>query len=171
MTHLVRQRSQKQQTYESDADVVGKHYHKREVDMKGQLVRDWMTRDPITITCGTTLPEAHRLMMDHSIRRLPVVDDGQLVGIVTLGDIREAEASDATSLSIFELHYLLARLSVSDFMTRDLITVTPTTSMERAAQIMLEHKIGGLPVVERGKLVGIITGSDIFRMLVKGKAA
>jgi CBS domain-containing protein len=110
-------------------------------------------------------------MMDHSIRRLPVVDDGRLVGIVTLGDIREAEASDATSLSIFELHYLLAKLRVSEFMTRDPITVSPAALIDRAAQIMLEHKIGGLPVVERGKLVGIITESDIFRMLVMGKAA
>jgi CBS domain-containing protein len=139
--------------------------------MKGQLVKDWMTRDPITIERETTLPEAHRLMKDHSIRRLPVVDGGKLVGIVTLGDIREAEPSDATSLSIFELHYLLAKLRASKFMTRELITVTPLTTMDRAAQIMLEHKIGGLPVLERGKLVGIITESDIFRMLVKGKAA
>jgi CBS domain-containing protein len=100
-----------------------------------------------------------------------VVDGGKLVGIVTLGDVREAEPSDATSLSIFELHYLLARLRVSEFMTRDLITVTPLTTIDRAAQIMLEHKIGGLPVVERGMLIGIITESDIFRMLVKGKAA
>jgi CBS domain-containing protein len=139
--------------------------------MKGQLVRDWMTRDPITVTSGATLPEVHRLMMDHSIRRLPVVDDGKLVGIVTLGDIREAEASDATSLSIFELHHLLARLQVREFMTRDPVTVSPTTRIERAAQVMLERKIGGLPVLERGKLVGIITESDIFRMLVVGKVA
>jgi CBS domain-containing protein len=139
--------------------------------MERQLVRDWMTRDPVTISSDTSLPEAHRLMTDHDIRRLPVVDDGRLVGIVTLGDVREAEPSDATSLSIFELNYLLARLSVKEFMTRDLITISPLTTVTRAAQIMLEHKIGGLPIVDRGKLVGIITESDIFRMLVMGKAA
>jgi len=139
--------------------------------MKDQLVRDWMTRDPITITSDTALPHAHRLMQDHSIRRLPVVDEGVLVGIITLGDVREAEPSDATSLSIFELNYLLAKLPVSDIMTSNPITVTPITTIARAAQLMLEHKVGGLPVVDRGKLVGIITESDIFRMLVKGKAA
>ena len=122
--------------------------------MKRQLVRDWMTRDPITISSDTSLPEAHRLMTDHRVRRLPVVDHGKLVGLVTLGDVREAEPSDATVLSIFELHYLLAKLSVREFMTRDLITISPLTIVTRAAQIMLEHKIGGLPVVERGKLVG-----------------
>lgn len=139
--------------------------------MKDQLVQDWMTRDPITITGDTTLPHAHRLMQDHNIRRLPVVDEGVLVGIITLGDVREAEPSDATSLSIFELNYLLAKLPVSDIMTPDPITVTPITTIARAAQLMLEHKVGGLPVVDRGKLVGIITESDIFRMLVKGEAA
>ena len=138
--------------------------------MKDQLVQDWMTRDPITVTGDTTLPYAHRLMQDNNIRRLPVVDEGVLVGIITLGDVREAEPSDATSLSIFELNYLLAKLPVSDVMTSDLITVTPITTIARAAQLMLEHKVGGLPVVDRGKLVGIITESDIFRMLVKGKA-
>lgn len=139
--------------------------------MNDKLVRDWMTSDPITITGQTVLPEAHRLMKEHGIRRLPVVENGKLVGIVTLGDIREAEPSDATSLSIFELHYLLAKLPVSQFMTRDPITVTPLTPIGRAAQIMLENKIGGLPVVDRGKLVGIITESDIFRMLILGKVA
>lgn len=138
--------------------------------MKDQLVQDWMTRDPVTITSDTALPYAHRLMQDHKIRRLPVVEEGVLVGIITLGDIREAEPSDATSLSIFELNYLLAKLPVSDIMTPDPITVTPITTIARAAQLMLEHKVGGLPVVDRGKLVGIITESDIFRLLVQGKA-
>ena len=138
--------------------------------MDDQQVQDWMTRDPITITSNTTLPEAHRLMKENSVRRLPVVDDGKLVGIVTLGDVREAEPSDATSLSIFELQYLLAKLPVSNIMTPDPVTVTPITTIARAAQVMLEHKISGLPVMDRGKLVGIITESDIFRMLVVGKA-
>ena len=139
--------------------------------MKEQLVQNWMTSDPITIASNATLPEAHRLMKENSIRRLPVVDNGKLVGIVTWGDIREAEASDAITLSVYELHTLLDKLQVGQIMTRNPITIRPTTSIARAAQIMLEHKIGGLPVVSHGKLVGIITESDIFRVLVSGKAA
>jgi acetoin utilization protein AcuB len=139
--------------------------------MQNQLVRDWMTRDPIAISSDTSLPEANRLMSEHAVRRLPVVDDGRLVGIVTWGDIREASASGAISLDVFELHSLLDRLPVRSFMTRNPITVKSMTTIARAAQIMLEHKIGGLPVVDHDKLVGIITESDIFRMLVLGQAA
>ncbi|MGB8647242.1 MAG: CBS domain-containing protein [Anaerolineae bacterium] len=135
--------------------------------MKKNLVRDWMTPNPITIDPKTTLPEAHKLMQQSHIRRLPVVDHGKLVGILTVGDTREASPSHATALSIFELNYLLARLTVDKIMTPDPIVVTPTTSIRQAALIMLEHKIGGLPVVEEDKLVGIITESDIFRVLVQ----
>lgn len=139
--------------------------------MKEQLVKDWMTPEPITVSSQASMPEAYRLMKDEAIRRLPVVDEGKLVGIVTLGDVREASASDATSLSIFELNYLLAMLPVGEIMTPDPITVTSMTAISRAAQLMLEHKVAGLPVVDHGKLVGIITESDIFRMLVLGHAA
>ena len=139
--------------------------------MDPQLVKDWMTRNPITITADTSLTEASRLMQDNDIRRLPVIKNGHVVGIVTWGDIREASASDATTLTIFELGYLLKKLQVERIMTRDPITVTPTTTITRAAQLMLEYKIGGLPVVENGKLVGILTESDIFRMLVTPNAA
>ena len=139
--------------------------------MDPQLVKDWMTRNPITITADTSLTEASRLMQDNDIRRLPVVKNGHVVGIVTWGDIREASASDATTLTIFELGYLLKKLQVERIMTRDPITVTPTTTITRAAQLMLEYKIGGLPVVENGKLVGILTESDVFRMLVTPNAA
>jgi acetoin utilization protein AcuB len=110
-------------------------------------------------------------MQDNDIRRLPVVEHGRVVGIVTWGDIREASASDATSLTVFELAYLLKKLLVGKIMTPRPITVTPTTTISRAAQLMMEHKIGGLPVVENGKLVGILTESDIFRMLVIANAA
>ena len=135
--------------------------------MQRVQVRDWMTPNPITIDTKTTLPEAHRLMMECHIRRLPVVDHGKVVGILTQGDVREASPSGATSLSIFELNYLLAKLSVEKIMTRDPITITPGATIRDAARIMLEHKIGGLPVVEDEKLVGIITESDIFRVLVQ----
>jgi acetoin utilization protein AcuB len=139
--------------------------------MDPPLVKDWMTRNPITITADTSLTEASRLMQDNDFRRLPVVKNGQVVGIVTWGDIRGASASDATTLTIFELGYLLKKLQVERIMTRDPITITPTTTITRAAQLMLEYKIGGLPVVENGKLVGILTESDIFRMLVTPSAA
>jgi CBS domain-containing protein len=125
-----------------------------------------MTSDPITIDPRTTIPEAGRLMKECNIRRLPVVENGRLVGIVTLGDIREATPSQATSLSIYELNYLLSRLTVGEIMTRDPIAIAPDTSIDAAARLMLEHKIGGLPVVDNGKVVGIITESDIFRLLV-----
>ena len=130
------------------------------------LVKDWMTPDPITIDPHTTLPEAGRLMKECNIRRLPVVENGRLVGIATLGDIREASPSNATSLSIYELNYLLSRLTVDEIMTRDPISIEPDTSIDAAARLMLERKIGGLPVVEGGKVIGIITESDIFRLLV-----
>ncbi len=135
--------------------------------MKKNLVRDWMTPRPITIDPKTTLPEAHKLMTQSHIRRLPVVDHGKIVGILTLGDIREASPSDATSLSIFELNFLLARLTVDRIMTRDPIVIAPTTTIRQAAEMMLEYKIGGLPVVQDEDLVGIITESDIFRVLVQ----
>ncbi len=134
--------------------------------MRRQHVKDWMTVDPVTIGPQTTLPEANRLMKECNIRRLPVVDQGKLVGIVTLSDIREASPSNATALSIYELNYLLARLTVGEIMTRDPFTVAPDTSIEAAARLMLDHKIGSLPVVQETRLVGIITESDIFRMLV-----
>lgn len=136
--------------------------------MKKQLVRDWMSADLTTIGPETTLPEAHQIMRTKRIRRLPVVDEARhLLGLVTLGDVRGAEASSATSLSIWELNYLLAKLKVTEVMTTNLITVTPDTTIGRAAELMLEKKVSGLPVVdESGLLVGIITESDIFRILI-----
>jgi CBS domain-containing protein len=126
-----------------------------------------MTRVPVTCTSRTTLPEAHKLLMEKRIRRLLVVDDGKLVGIITRGDIRGAEPSGATTLSVWELHYLLARLTIGEIMTRNPITVSPETPIYQAAKIMLDKKIAGLPVVEGHQVVGIITESDIFRLVVK----
>lgn len=134
--------------------------------MLNEKVMDWMTRTVLTVKADQTLPEAHALMKEHNVRRLPVLEQGRLVGIVTLGDLREASPSDATSLSIFELNYLLARLTIQDIMTRDPLTVTPSTRLTEAAKLMLRHKVGGLPVMEDGALVGIITETDIFRAYV-----
>lgn len=136
--------------------------------MKLEMVREWMTPDPITITPDTTLPEAHRLMMAHSIRRLPVIENGRLVGIVTLGDVRGAEPSGATSLSIWEVNYLLSKLRIDEIMTPRPFTISADATLGEAAQMMLKYKISGLPVVdENQKVVGIITESDIFRMVVR----
>jgi len=135
--------------------------------MKTTLVKDWMTPDPVCGAPDTALPDAHKLMKDHKIRRLPVVDKhGQLVGIVTRGDIRGAEPSAATSLSIFEIHYLLSKLTLERIMTRQPVVVTKNTTIREAAELMLKHKIAGLPVVEYDRVVGIITESDIFRLVV-----
>lgn len=135
--------------------------------MSKELVATWMTDDVIWIAPETTLPEAHKMMRDEEIRRLPVVDNGRLVGIVTLGDVREAEPSSATSLSVWELNYLLSKLTIKEIMTPDPITVRTTDTIGEAAKAMLENRIGGLPVVdERGKLAGIITESDVFSMVV-----
>lgn len=136
--------------------------------MKKEVVRNWMTQDVITVKPNTTLPEAHQIMMDEEIRRLPVVDEkGVLVGIVTLGDVRGAQPSPATSLSIWELNYLLSNLTVEKIMTPQPMTIEPDATIGTAARTMLEHRISGLPVVaEDGKLAGIITESDIFSMVV-----
>jgi CBS domain-containing protein len=131
-------------------------------------VRHWMTSPVKTVDCTTSVADAYNMMMTYSIRRLPVVDQGKLVGIVTLGDLREARPSPATSLSIYELNYLLAKLTIEQVMTHNPYTVTPDTPVKDVAVLMLEHKVGGLPVVnEEGCPVGIITESDIFRMLVE----
>jgi acetoin utilization protein AcuB len=132
-----------------------------------ELVKDWMTRDVITVTPKTTLPEAHRLMTEKKIRRLPVVDNERLLGIVTRGDVRGAEPSGATSLSIWEVNYLLSRLKIEELMTRQAVTTHENATIGEAAELMLQHKISGLPVVDNEqRLVGIITESDIFRLVV-----
>ncbi|MGH2521604.1 MAG: CBS domain-containing protein [Anaerolineales bacterium] len=139
--------------------------------MKQELVKDWMSREVVTISPETVLPEAHKLLMEKRIRRLPVVKDGRLVGIVTRSDIRGAQPSSASSLSVWELNYLLARLKVEEIMTPDPKAVSPETTIGDAARLMLEHKIGGLPVVDAGgQVVGIITESDIFRLVVRERS-
>jgi CBS domain-containing protein len=137
--------------------------------MQEELVKNWMTRDVLTITPETTLPEAHRIMTENRIRRLPVLEEGRLVGIVTLGDVREAEPSAATSLSIWELNYLLSRLSIAEIMTPAPLTIRADATVREAAQLMLSSKVSGLPVLDDdGAVIGIITESDIFRMVAKG---
>lgn len=126
-----------------------------------------MTRNPITVQPETLVLDARKIMKEKNIRRLPVVEKGKLVGIVTKYDLLEASPSSATSLSVYELNYLLAKLQVREIMTRDPVTVTPETPFEEALQIGKEKKIGSFPVVEKGKLVGITTESDILRYLIQ----
>jgi len=128
------------------------------------LIKDWMTKDPITINDDTSMIKAIHIMNEHRFRRLPVVSQGKLVGLITDRDLKEASPSKATTLDVHELYYLLAELQVSEIMTRNPISVSQDDTVERAAQIMLEHTISGLPVVgAAGQLVGIITQSDVFR--------
>ncbi len=128
------------------------------------LVKDWMSKDPITINDDTSMMKAIHLMKQNRFRRLPVLHEGRLVGIVSDRDLKEASPSKATTLDVHELYYLLAELHVKDIMTRDPVTVPPESTVEHAAQLMLENTISGLPVVDdQGKVVGILTQSDVFR--------
>jgi acetoin utilization protein AcuB len=134
--------------------------------MKQELVRDWMTSEVITIPPDTSLAQAHKLMQEKSIRRLPVVDHDRVVGIITLGDVRGAQPSSASSLSIWEMNDLLAKLKIYEIMTQRPVTIPENASIGEAARIMLDKKFSGLPVVDdAGRLVGIITESDIFRFV------
>ena len=130
------------------------------------LVRDWMTIDPITITSDTPVLEAANLLKQGGFRRLPVVDKGLLIGIVTDRDLKEASPSKATTLSVFELNYLLSRLKVAKIMKRPVYTISPDEPIEVAALMMEDHKISGLPVVENGNVVGILTITDLLRGFV-----
>ena len=138
------------------------------IQYKG-FMREKINRNPVTIGPEASFYEARALIHDKGIRHLPVVDkNNQLLGIVTDRDIREAGPSDATLLSVQELHYLLGKLKVSSFMTakEKLITITPDTLIEEAVQLMHDHKIGCLPVLEGGKLYGIFTETDALAHLV-----
>jgi acetoin utilization protein AcuB len=132
------------------------------------LVRERMSSQPVTISDQTPITEALRVMRQHQVRRLPVLNvAGELVGIVSEKDLLYASPSPATSLSIYEMHYMLSRLLVSELMTKEVITVAPDVPLEEAARIMADNKIGGLPVVEDGRLVGIITETDIFKVFLE----
>ncbi len=131
-------------------------------------VRDKMTPNPVTITPQTTIAEALTLMREGKFRRLPVLDRGKLVGIVTDRDLSEVSPSPATSLSIFELNYLLARTKIDTIIKKQkVIFISPDAYLEEAALMMRDNEIGAIPVVEDGKLLGIITESDIFDAFIE----
>jgi acetoin utilization protein AcuB len=132
------------------------------------FVEKRMSHPVITIKPDIPIHDALNLMRKESIRRLPVVNDrGQMVGIVSEMDILHANPSDATSLSVWELNYLLSRIKVSDVMTRDVVSVVVDTPIEEAARIMADSKIGGLPVMRDGDLVGMITETDLFKAFLE----
>jgi len=125
-------------------------------------VRQFMTSQVFTVTPDESIADTLILMREKNIDRLPVVEKGKLVGFVTDGDLREVSPSPATTLSIFELNYLIAKTPIREIALKNVVTCHPDTQIEDAALLMREHKIGGLPVLEEGKLVGIITGYDIL---------
>ena len=131
------------------------------------LVRKKMHKDLVTVTKDEKMTVAKKVMKEKNIRHLPVVDGKKLIGLVTNMDIRKAEASPATSLEIRELHYLLDKLSVGEIMTRNVITISPDISIEEATTLLHDNKIGCLPVVEDGNLVGIITENDVMEILIE----
>ena len=131
------------------------------------LVKDVMTRNPITITGDRTLPEARDLMMKNDITKLPVLDKaGQLIGIITGNDIKNSGPSDATTLDMFELSYLLNKMTVSKVMVSPVVTVSENETVEEAARLMLDYDIGSLVVKRDELVVGIVTESDLFKAFI-----
>src|SRR6266487_542918 len=134
--------------------------------MRTYRVADWMSTPPILARSTTTLADAQRIMEHRKVRRLPVVQDGRLVGILTWGDLRAAWPSAATTLSVYEWRALLEQATIAECMTRDPIAIAADAPVLDAAQHMLMYKISGLPVVEHGRVVGVITESDLLRLMI-----
>jgi acetoin utilization protein AcuB len=132
------------------------------------LVRDRMTRHLTTIAPDTPVTDALYFMRQNHVRRLPVLDKkGRLVGIVSEKDLLYASPSPVTSLSVYEINYLLSKLKVKNVMTREVVTVKGDCPLEEAARIMVDHRVGGLPVMHENKLVGIITETDLFKVFLE----
>ena len=131
------------------------------------LVGNWMTKDVISVDVNDSMQDAAKLIRGHKIKHLPVMENGKLVGIVTDRDLKRASASDVTTLEIHELLFLISEIKIGDIMTKDPITIPLDCTIDEAAQILLEHKLSGAPVVDdEGQVAGVITQTDIFRVLV-----
>jgi len=131
------------------------------------LVKNWMSKKVVTIDENDSMTHAIKLLKDYNIRMLPVTKKDKLVGIVTDRDLKRASASDATSLDIHELLYLISEIKVKNIMTKNPITVPPNFTVEETAEVLLNNKISGAPVVDHsGNIVGIITQADLFRVLI-----
>ena len=132
------------------------------------LVKDRMSKHPLTIAEEESISEAHRYMQEQKVQHLPVLNKaGDMVGIVTDDDLLKAGPSAVTSLSMWEIHTLLDRVKVKSVMVHDVITTTEDATIEEAAGVMLDHKIGCLPVMRQGKLVGIITKNGLLRVFME----
>jgi acetoin utilization protein AcuB len=132
------------------------------------LVRDRMSKNPITTYPTASVPDALQVMRGSKVRQLPVLTDkGELVGIVSLDDLLRVSPSPATSLSIYELNYLFEKIKVEDVMTKDVITVTEDMALEEAGRVMADNKISGVPVTRDGELIGILTESHLFNVLIE----
>jgi len=131
------------------------------------LVKNWMSKIVITVDVNDSLQDAMKLLREHNIRMLPVLKNGKLVGIVTDRDTKKASASDATTLEIHELLYLLSKIKIKEIMTKDPITVPFDYTVEETAAVLLKGKISGAPVVDqKGQVIGTITQTDLFKVLV-----
>lgn len=129
-------------------------------------IKHWMTSNPITVKPSTLVVEASKIMKEHGIRRLPVVDKDKVVGMLTHRNIMEASPSAATSLSVHELNYIIANLKVEEVMAKNPLCVSPEDSVMDVVRLGHEKGIGAFPVVDRGRLVGIATEAEIYRAFV-----
>lgn len=131
------------------------------------LVKNWMSKKVVTVDVNDSMQDAARLLKEHNIRMLPVLERGKLVGVLTDRDVKRASASDATTLEVHELLYLISKIKVKDIMTKNPVTVPADFTVEETAEIMLNKKISGAPVVDdKGRVVGIITQIDLFKVLI-----
>jgi acetoin utilization protein AcuB len=136
--------------------------------MERTKVRDIMTSPVIVVAPQIPVPQANALMKERGIRHLPVIENGQLAGIVSRGDLREASISEAINADLYEISFFLSRLPVSKLMTREVVTISPDALIVDAAELMTGNKIAGLPVVdEAGSVIGIVTESDLLRLLLR----
>lgn len=130
-------------------------------------VKDFMTRKVVYVSPDTTVAHAADMMREQGLRRLPVIENDRLVGVVTERTMAEASPSKATSLSIYEMNYLLNKTKIRDIMVRDVITVSPYASLEDAVYAMMKNQVGILPVVEAGQVFGVITEKDVFKAFLE----
>ena len=131
------------------------------------LVKNWMSKEVITVDADDSMQDAIYILQEQNINILPVMENGNVVGIITDRDLKKASPSDATTLDMHELLFLISKIKVRDLMKKPVYTIQPDLTIEEAAAVLLEKKISGLPVVdEKNQLVGIITRGDIFRVII-----
>jgi acetoin utilization protein AcuB len=130
------------------------------------LVMNWMSKTVVTVDINDSMKDAIKLLKENDVNMLPVMEKGKLVGVLTDRDVKRSSASDATTLEIHELLFLISKIKVKDIMTKDPVTVPPDYTIEETAQVLLEKNISGVPVMDKKKVIGVITQTDIFRALI-----